>query len=329
MTSNNPSFRKMAVNIKKYHSEPFLCNCGPCKRFWRSTLFNNSDTLLNEQRGETLSASDNPKSVAVGDRVRSAESQPVNAKNGIQHIMGQGSPHYTSIHDDFLCVVKFVGFVDENAVPPTLRIGIKLDESVLLGHDGVYNGKRYFNCTNGHGIFVKYTEITQLQPPNKRPPVQGNTMFPSWPEICKMRKQREKIPGVCFMLSGLKKCVKKLRRLLHLVFPLKCLPPPLIHPRETKTQKLRRTIKPYPFIHDTFDNIIKDQELLQQKEKLTAYMRVSEGSQIKWEDKQIRQWRQKYADPEKVKRMGETLKKLSSAYQEGLKLRDTITPELE
>lgn len=33
--------------------------------------------------------------------------------------------------------------------------------------------------------------------------------------------------------------------------------PPLIHPRETKTQKLRRTIKPYPFIHDTFDNIIK------------------------------------------------------------------------
>lgn len=75
--------------------------------------------------------------------------------------------------------------------------------------------------------------------------------------------------------------------------------------------------------------IYQDQELLQQKEKLTAYMRVSEGSQIKWEDKQIRQWRQKYADPEKVKRMGETLKKLSSAYQEGLKLRDTITPELE
>lgn len=66
----------------QYHSEPFLCNCGPCKRFWRSTLFNNSDTLLNEQRGETLSASDNPKSVAVGDRVK-ISGKPGGQKNAL------------------------------------------------------------------------------------------------------------------------------------------------------------------------------------------------------------------------------------------------------
>ena len=63
--------------------------------------------------------------------------------------------------------------------------------TVHLGHDGMFNGKRYFCCTNGHGIFVRYKDVAPLRPANKRPPVKGNPMFPSWPEICKRRKQRE------------------------------------------------------------------------------------------------------------------------------------------
>lgn len=60
-----------------------------------------------------------------------------------------------------------------------------------MGHDGTVNGKRYFYCTNGHGILVKYKDITPLKPISRQPPLKGNPMFPSWPEICQRRKQRE------------------------------------------------------------------------------------------------------------------------------------------
>ena len=83
--------------------------------------------------------------------------------------------------------------------PPTQKHG-KISNTIVLlpvvatahmGHDGMFNGKRYFYCTNGHGILVRYKDVAPLRPANKRPPVKGNPMFPSWPEICKRRKQRE------------------------------------------------------------------------------------------------------------------------------------------
>ena len=53
-------------------SDPFLCTCGPCKRFWRDT-FSESGDLLREpaicRSRETAILSAGSKVVKVGDRV--------------------------------------------------------------------------------------------------------------------------------------------------------------------------------------------------------------------------------------------------------------------
>jgi len=54
----------------------------------------------------------------------------------------------------------------------------------------VYNGKRYFHVPRGHGAMVKYTEVMPLRRPDKRPPMKGNYMFPSWDEVQRRRKDR-------------------------------------------------------------------------------------------------------------------------------------------
>ena len=56
-------------------------------------------------------------------------------------------------------------------------------------HNGVLNGRRYFHCPRGHGAMVKYSEVTRVNPAEKRPPVSGNYMFESWDEINTRRKK--------------------------------------------------------------------------------------------------------------------------------------------
>ncbi|XP_033109560.1 uncharacterized protein LOC117110835 [Anneissia japonica] len=47
-------------------------------------------------------------------------------------------------------------------------------------HAGVVSGKRYFETPKGRGIMVKYHEVRKIKPPDKRPPLTGNEMFPSY-----------------------------------------------------------------------------------------------------------------------------------------------------
>ena len=49
---------------------------------------------------------------------------------------------------------------------------------------------RYFYCPRGHGAMVKYSDVRLINPPDKKPPVYGNEMFPSYREIQKRRKER-------------------------------------------------------------------------------------------------------------------------------------------
>ena len=62
--------------------------------------------------------------------------------------------------------------------------------SVNSTHNGIYNGKRYFHVPRGHGAMVKYTEVMPLKQPEKRPAISGNSMFPSWHEVQRRRKER-------------------------------------------------------------------------------------------------------------------------------------------
>ncbi|KAK7505803.1 hypothetical protein BaRGS_00003074 [Batillaria attramentaria] len=293
----NPGFCHV-LNLVSCHeqpqqADPFLCTCGPCKRFWQETFKSSTDCLFNpsEDRAAlsaTLGKHAPQALVSVGDRVT------VDGKPGS---------------------VKFVGFVDDNVIAPSLRVGIKLDESVHMGHDGMFNGKRYFYCTNGHGILVRYKDVKPLRPANRRPPVKGNPMFPSWPEICKRRKQR------AAMLENMEKKSSKTSK------PgssAKTPRPPLISPRENRTQKLRQEASSAPFLivrDDPNDVHYRDIQHRRKKEMLVASMSTPEATQANWEVRLMQQWQRKYKDHEKASRMGETLQRLCSAYQEGMKFR--------
>ncbi|XP_076448864.1 uncharacterized protein LOC143285453 isoform X2 [Babylonia areolata] len=283
--------------------DPFLCTCGPCKRFWRNTFHSSVDYLQQnaEDRSDqsaTLSRLQPHAMISLGDRVA------VQDKPG---------------------VVKFIGFVDENTVAPLLMIGVKLDECVHLGHDGTYNGKRYFFCTKGHGVLVRYADVVPLKAPNKRPPVKGNPMFPSWPEICKRRKQRE---------AMIEETYRKNSRRPSPGSSTKTPRPPAISPRDNRTQMLRQETtpgkgqrsEPYLVIQDDPSDVaIKDQKQRKKKERLVASLASKDSPQVSWEKGLVQQWRRKYDDPEKASRMGETLMKLCSAYKEGMKFRSLHT----
>lgn len=274
------------LTFQSQQAEPFLCTCGPCKRFWKDTFKSSSECLFRSNEGRSADTATLTKEIiSVGDRVT------VDGKPGS---------------------VKFVGFVDDNVIAPTLRVGIKLDESVHVGHDGMLNGKRYFYCTNGHGILVRYKDVAPLRKLNRRPPVKGNTMFPSWPEICKRRKQRTA------MLEEMEKTSSKTSK------PggtAKTPRPPLISLRENRTQQLRREATSGPFLivrDDPNDLAYQDKHHQKKKEILVASLSTPEAMQANWELRLMQQWRRKYDDQEKASRMGETLQRLLSAYKEGM-----------
>lgn len=240
-------------------------------------------------------------------------------------MLAQGSQQLISVGDRVSVSgnsgkVQFVGYLDEDVVAQELWVGIKLDEAVHLGHDGTYNGKYYFHCTPGHGIMVRFQDVTLLKPANKRPPVNGNPMFPSWPEICKRRKQRDQ------MLETMHRKNNKVSLSSAERAPTR---PPAILPRENRTLQLRRegTIMPsqkgtYLIVsNDPYDINYKDNQRRQNKELLVATMKKPESTQVQWEYRQMQQWHQKYGDPEKVDRMSATLLKLRSAYKEGQNIR--------
>ena len=58
-------------------------------------------------------------------------------------------------------------------------------------HNGVHNGKRFFHCPRGHGAMVRFCDVMRCNPPEKRPAVRGNYMFPSFTEVTTRRRTRQ------------------------------------------------------------------------------------------------------------------------------------------
>lgn len=59
-------------------------------------------------------------------------------------------------------IVRFDGMVE--GLGPVLGLDVFLGRG---NHDGKYNGRRYFRCKKGRGLFVPLTEITHVYRDNK------------------------------------------------------------------------------------------------------------------------------------------------------------------
>ncbi|XP_076469777.1 uncharacterized protein LOC143300129 [Babylonia areolata] len=276
-----------------------LCHCGPCRRFWQDVLRN---SYLNQAKEEgTLAMGKKGKvqhhhvRLSIGDRVT------VHGKTGF---------------------VKFVDFVDDSIMAPVLRVGVRLDEMIPEGNDGVYLGKRYFHCTPGHGVFVRVTEVVAVPAPNKRPPIWGNTMFPSWPLVCQKRREQE---------AAQEEEKKKQRKAAIRSMQKSQTTLPSIYSRENRANQLRREricLDKVPKSltwsqEDPLDMAVKDQQSKKKKKPQEVICGPKPPILNLPTLKEV--WLKKYPDPDKVDRMEETLQKLVSAYKEGCKFKQLYT----
>lgn len=250
--------------------DPFMCTCGPCRTFWKDN-FGEAAELLREsslsRADDSTTIPHDQRGVKIGDRVL---------------VRGQHAG-----------TVKFVGVIDDNAIAPRLYVGVKLDDNINSTHNGVFKGKRYFYCERGHGAMVTYTEVQKLKQVDKRPPMQGNFMYPSFEEVKKRRKERN----------------QKVIRLVELYAKAGVAPPSDLMPTIARP-------KTEPMIHvgDPNDIVIKDLERQKERERRRREI-MNEADQEKLE---LRKLRMQFGNNENADRMAITLRKLQRAYEEGL-----------
>lgn len=261
-------------------SDPFLCTCGPCKRFWRDT-FSESGDLLREpaicRSRETAILSAGSKVVKVGDRV--------------------------IVQGRYPGTVKWVGVLHDESIAPELYVGVRLDDNVNSTHNGVYNGKRYFHVPRGHGAMVKYSEVTPIKAPDKKPPLSGNYMFPSWEEVRQRRKERNQRLQTIYASAGMSGP--------QFIEPYASPKLPALNSRRPSATK---SLRHEPIIHigDPHDIALKDMARKSQMDmKRTAVIKEDQ------EQKEMEKLRQHFAGGPDAERLAMTLKKLKSAYKEG------------
>lgn len=275
--------------------DPFLCTCGPCRRFWRDTFSESGDYLREPtvcRSRDTAILSAQSKVVKVGDRV--------------------------VVEGRYPGTVKWVGVLHEDAIAPELYVGVRLDDNVNSTHNGVYNGKRYFHVPRGHGAMVKYSEVIPVKAPDKKPPISGNYMFPSWDEVRKRRKDRNTRLQSIYASAGMAGpqftepyATTKL--------------PALTSGRTSATKSLHR--EPVIHVSDPHDIALKDMERKSQiVRKRTAVMKEDQ------DHKEMEKLKLHFGGGPDADRLALTLKKLKSAYQEGkalLKRRHTRDLDIE
>eukprot|EP01084_Bolivina_argentea_P291279 500601_1 len=76
-------------------------------------------------------------------------------KTSVQFSIGD----YVEIKDDRKGFVRYIG--STGIVRGTL-VGIELDAKSAAGHDGRFGGKNYFECAEGHGIFVRLMDVVKI-----------------------------------------------------------------------------------------------------------------------------------------------------------------------
>lgn len=277
----------MRTQDNEPESDPFLCTCGPCKRFWRDTFSEGGDLLREPtvcRSRETAVLSAGSKVVKVGDRL-------------IVH------GHFPGGCTNKLGTVKWVGVLNEDSIAPELYVGVRLDDNVNSTHNGVYNGKRYFHVPRGHGAMVKYSEVTPIRAPEKRPPLIGNYMFPSWEEVKQRRKERNQKLQTIYASAGMSGS--------QYIEPYASPKLPAVNSR---TQSATKSLKHEPIIHisDPHDIALKDMERKTQMiKKRTAVLKEDQ------EHQEMERLRQHFGGRPEADRLAMTLKKLKSAYKEG------------
>ncbi|XP_041376347.1 uncharacterized protein LOC121388884 [Gigantopelta aegis] len=264
--------------------DPFLCTCGPCKRFYKESFGDAASNLKTPPSVRALASSgiaaNKDKLLHYGDRVLVDSKKPG--------------------------IVRHVGFLDDQAISPKLYVGVKLDDNVNSVHNGIYHGKRYFYCPRGHGTMVKFNRITMMKKPVDRPPLDGNKMFPSYDEVTKRRKERKKKLEALYAKSASGS---------HRPAADPNSKPPRITPKYSKSFYLRIGVTPQKtHLNDPDDIAVKDSQ--EEKVKRQIQKQETETSDVR----QMRKWKQEFGGDEQAERMAETLKRLHLAYKEGLQL---------
>ncbi|XP_071958789.1 uncharacterized protein [Antedon mediterranea] len=139
-----------------FHDE-FNCHCSICRKFYRTLISRGQSSIyIHPPLGLPKERTCKPLAhnwIKVGDRV--------------------------VVKEKSSGVVKYVGPLNNDTLLPEIHVGVHLDEAIGT-HAGIIGGKRYFDAPKGRGIMVKYHEVRKVKPPEKRPPLKGNAMFPSY-----------------------------------------------------------------------------------------------------------------------------------------------------
>ncbi|XP_071091836.1 dynactin subunit 1-like [Haliotis cracherodii] len=260
--------------------DPFLCKCGPCKKFWQDSFHGVSSSLTFAPQCRVAGSS-----FACHGLLRYGDRVIVKGKH--------------------TGAVRYVGYVDDRLIAPRLYVGVKLDDNVNSIHNGMYKGKRYFTCPLGHGAMVKLSDIRPLPLASPRPLVKGNTMFPSFKEVCQRRKEREE------RLANLYSEAQPSKSYSGRAAPK----PPSITPRLTKTSNLRMSSAPPIFsTGDPHDVALKDEKRKLERQQLN----LLEATLVSPEEQQMRRWQQLFGGKKDGHKMASTLQKLHQAYEKGL-----------
>ncbi|XP_050395321.2 restin homolog isoform X1 [Patella vulgata] len=256
--------------------DPFQCNCSVCVNFWKnvfgssvSGMFASYETRLRESSNLGIRIDD---MMRIGDRVS------VHGKTGI---------------------VRYVGFIDDNQVAPRLYVGVKLDDNVNSLTNGLFEGKRYFYCTPGHGIMVPYSEVKRLRRYVKVPSLTANSMFPSWQQVRQGRKERqEKLDSFYRTRSCSPRCRDTSQR-------------PAQH-----ASSFHHSNEYLPrFTTDKNDIAYKDKLKYQSgKEKRETLEKLDEEKSIRKEKQGLKKL---FGTGEQAERLHETLKYLQRGYEKG------------
>ncbi|CAH1785188.1 unnamed protein product [Owenia fusiformis] len=281
------SFREIKNRDNEEEKDPFLCSCGPCRKYWKDTFKddNNQITLSKEARtAYTATLYAQKDLIKVGDRVK--------------------------VHGKYNGVVKYMGLLDDNEIAAETYVGVHLDDNVNSPHNGIFDGKRYFHCPRGHGAMVKYTMVRKCNPADRRPPVSGNPMFPSYNDIKKRRQQRtEKQPDLDF--------TKEYDRSLS---------------GSADTNKARTEMMaakdPVTYVFDEHDMAYKDslrkqKELKKKRSSMHCEAELVNNAKLAVKNHHFSKWKKDFGNDNRAEQMAQTLRKLHVAYEKGKEYENT------
>eukprot|EP01083_Nonionella_stella_P166938 559723_1 len=89
---------------------------------------------------------------AIVEKLKSADT---NVTGATQFEIGD----YVLVKDDRKGIIRYIG---STGIVRGCLVGVELDEKSPAGHDGRFGGKNYFQCPEGHGIFVRLIDVIKV-----------------------------------------------------------------------------------------------------------------------------------------------------------------------